>query len=283
MLRLAGHAIGGLSVGGVETCIELPELKLAFDIGRCPDSAVLRSTVLFTHAHMDHMGGVAWHAATRELRGMPPPTYVVPRENEAAFRELFGVWRKLDCADTPHRLVPLGPGEEFVLPCKWLARPFRSPHRVPCQGYGLWSRRRKLKLEHMGKPARDLRDLGRELGDALYDIVEVPEIAFTGDTLIDVVEREEVVRKARLLVIEVTFVDERVSVEQCRSKGHVHLYEIAERAHLFENEALLFTHFSARYSAEQILAALDRTLPPRLRERVTALLPRGPVLDSDAK
>jgi ribonuclease Z len=77
-----------------------------------------------------------------------------------------------------------------------------------------------------------------------------------------VVEREEVVRKARVLVIEVTFVDERVSVEQCRSKGHVHLFEVVERAELFRNEALLFTHFSARYSAAEIVAALDRSLPP---------------------
>ena len=65
MPRLAGILVDGVSVGGVETCIDLPEFKLAFDIGRCPDDAVLRPTILFTHAHMDHMGGVAWHAATR--------------------------------------------------------------------------------------------------------------------------------------------------------------------------------------------------------------------------
>jgi ribonuclease Z len=64
-----------------------------------------------------------------------------------------------------------------------------------------------------------------------------------------------------------------VSVEKARSKGHVHLDEIAERADLFENEALLFTHFSSRYQPYQIERALDRRLPPHLRERVHALLP----------
>jgi len=39
--------------------IDLPEMKLCFDIGRCPAEAVARPTVLLTHAHMDHMGGVA--------------------------------------------------------------------------------------------------------------------------------------------------------------------------------------------------------------------------------
>jgi ribonuclease Z len=284
MPRLAGHLVEGISIGGVETCIDLPELKLAFDIGRCPDQAVNRPTILFTHAHMDHMGGVAWHAATRDLRGMPAPTYVVPRENEEAFHELFAVWRKLDRAEAPHHVVALLPGEEWALPNKLVARPFRSPHRVPCQGYVLWSRKRKLRAEHRGKREPELRDLRKQIGDAMTEQVEVPEVAFTGDTLIEVVENEEAVRKARLLVIEVTFVDDRVSVAECRSKGHVHLFEVIERAHLFENEALLFTHFSARYQAHEIVAALERHLPPSLRERVTPLLPpRGPAFSVEER
>jgi ribonuclease Z len=283
MPRLAGHRVEGISVGGVETCIDCPELKLCFDIGRCPDEAVNRPTVLFTHAHMDHMGGVAWHAATRDLRGMAPPTYVVPRENEQAFGELFEAWRKLDRSEVPHRVVALGPGEEWELPNRLRVRPFRSPHRVPCQGYSLWSKRRKLRREYLGLPSQALRELRARIGDEMYLLRDVPELAFTGDTLIEVVEREEAVRRARVLVIEVTFVDDRVSVEQCRSKGHVHLYEVAERAALFENEALLFTHFSARYRPHEILAALDRTLPAELRERVTALLPTGPAFSIEER
>ena len=96
MLTLAGIDVDGISIGGLETCIDLPQLKLAFDIGRAPDFAVARETILFTHAHMDHMGGVAWHCATRSLRHMKPPTYFVPRENVDAFEELFEAWRKLD-------------------------------------------------------------------------------------------------------------------------------------------------------------------------------------------
>ena len=55
--------------------------------------------------------------------------------------ELFEVWRRLDRSDLVHELVPLGPGEELVLPNRLVARPFRVPHRVPCQGYALWSRK----------------------------------------------------------------------------------------------------------------------------------------------
>jgi len=34
-------------------------------------------------------------------------------------------------------------------------RPFRSPHRVPCQGYGLWRRQRKLKVGYLGRPSAE--------------------------------------------------------------------------------------------------------------------------------
>ena len=89
--------------------------------------------------------------------------------------------------------------------------------------------------------------------------------------MIEVVEREEVVRKAKVLVMECTFIDERVPVKKAREKGHIHLDEIVERAELFENEAILLTHFSARFNAAEIEAALDKKLPAGLREKVTAL------------
>ena len=64
-----------------------------------------------------------------------------------------------------------------------------------------------------------------------------------------------------------------VSVEKARSKGHIHLDEVIARAELFENEAILFTHFSARYSADDIRRILETRLPASLRDRVTPLLP----------
>jgi ribonuclease Z len=176
-----------------------------------------------------------------------------------------------DRSELEHATVPLGPGQEHVLPNKLLVRPFRSLHVVPCQGYGIWSRREKLRPEFAGLSGEDLRRL-RGQGRKVTDTLETPELAFTGDTLIEVVEREEVVRRARVLIIECTFVGDEIDVAQARSRGHVHLDEIAERAGLFENEHLLLTHFSARFSAGLVRAELERKLPSALRERVVPLL-----------
>ena len=270
-LDLNGLELHALSVGGLETCFWLPRWRVALDIGRCPLAVVDCRTVLFTHAHMDHLGGIAYHTATRSLRRQPPPVYVVPHHAAADLARLFEAWRALDRSDMPHQLVPLGPGEEHVLANGLRARPFPSPHSAPCQGYGIWSRREKLKPEFHGVDGRELGRLRRE-GVVLGDVVETPEFVFTGDTRVEVVEQQEVVRRARVLVMECTFVDERVSVDEARAKGHVHLDELAERAELFQNEAILLTHFSARYRAHEIRAALAAKLPPGLLARVTPLV-----------
>jgi ribonuclease Z len=270
-LELAGIEVEALSIGGIETCIHLPRMKVAFDIGRCPPEVVKVETVLFTHAHMDHMGGVAFHTSTRALRNMRPPTYVIPRPYEAEFERLFEVWRGLDRSEMPHETHAIGPGEEYELKGGLVARPFPAFHTAPCQGYALWSRREKLKPAYSGRAGPEIAELRRQ-GVEITDTHERPEVAFCTDTRIDALERVEVLRFARLLILETTFVDDRVSVEECRAKGHIHLDEIAARARLFRNEAILLTHFSARYKSEEIVEALDAKLPAHLRRRVTPLL-----------
>lgn len=272
MLKLAGIDIQAVSVGGLETCIEIPGWGLCFDIGRCPPTAVRRERVLVTHAHMDHAGGLAYHAATRDLLGMKPPTYYVPRENHADFLALFEVWRRLDRSDLPATFVAVGPGDRIELDPTRFVAPFRSPHRVHCQGYALVRRRPRLRRDLVGLPPDAIRER-RMAGEDVSELADVAELAFTGDALIEVVDREPLVRTARVLVMEVTFLDDRVPVDACRAKGHIHLDEVIARADLFQNERILFTHFSARYSRREIEDVLARRLPASLRDRVVPLLP----------
>ncbi len=270
-MRLAGFAVEALSVGGLETAISLPELKVAFDVGRSPLELVLRDTVLFTHGHMDHMGGVAYHAATRALRHMAPPTYLIPPSYHADFEALFEVWKRLDRSTVEHRTVTISPGEEHLLPNGLRVRPFRTYHTAPSQGYALVARREKLRPEFLGLPGSEIARR-RRAGEVLTETRETVEVAYCGDTTIEVIEREPLARAARLLILETTFVDDRVTVEEARGKGHVHLYELAERAELLRNEAILLHHFSARFRSVEIVAALDLRLPADLRARVTPLL-----------
>jgi len=271
-LTLAGIDIRAVSVAGLETCIELPGFKVCFDIGRGPRAAVRNHTVLFTHAHIDHMGGIAHHVATRSLLSMEPPTYVMPPQVVDAVENLLNAFRVLDGSDMPANLVGIKPGESLRIGKRRVVRPLKAFHPVPSQGYAIMEVRNRLR--------DDLRDAGSEAiaaargrGEEITTSTEHPMVVFSGDTTIEFIEHNPLARSADLLIMEVTFVDDRVSVASARKNGHIHLDEVVERADLFENKAILFTHLSARYRQEEALAALDEKLPAGLRERVT-LLPR---------
>lgn len=278
VLELAGHAIDARSVGGIETCIQLPGWKLCFDIGRCPPGAVRRERVLLTHAHIDHAGGLATHAAMRELLGMTPPTWYVPRPNADDIEALLATWRRLDRAELRANIVPCDPGERLELGRDRIAIAFRVPHRVVTQGYALLQRRTRLNPAFASASREELRAL-RERGETLGTAEEIVEVAFCGDTRPEVLDREPLVRAARLLILECTFLDDRVPPELAHAKGHIHLEDLVARADVLTNEAILLTHMSARYDDATVLRLLDARLPPDLRARVTPLL-RGPRDDS---
>ncbi|NOY24376.1 MAG: hypothetical protein GXP62_00740 [Oligoflexia bacterium] len=270
MRELAGIAVEAISLGGVETCIHLPGLGLCFDMGTCPRRAVRHPLVFFTHAHVDHMAGVIVHCATRSMQRMKPPTYVMPTANVQDFGDLLDVWRRLDGSELPCQVVGLPAGDSFAIrPGLW-ATAHATNHRVVSQGYVLTERRNKLKDRFKGLPGHQLGEMRRN-GEQITQPIDTPLVAFTGDSRIEIIDRVDAFRKARLLIMEVTFLDDQVSVELTRAKGHIHLDEVIERANLFENQAILFTHRSARYSPRQAAEIVAARLPAGLRDRVSVL------------
>lgn len=75
--------------------------------------------------------------------------------------------------------------------------------------------------------------LGASLSASLLQVVEV---AFTGDTCIDFVDIEAnaPVFTAKLLVMELTFLDDAVSREGAKAKGHMHIDDFVEHADKFQ-------------------------------------------------
>lgn len=275
MPTLGGVVIDAISTAGLGTCIVLPGLDLAFDLGVCPQLAIRQRTVLFTHAHIDHMGSVVQHCASRTLLGMKPARYGVPPEHIDGLRRLLDVWRGLDRSELPCELVELGVGGELSLKGGHFARAFRAPHTMPAQGYVVLQRSKRLLPEWVGRPGAEIA-AARRRGETVTSAHEVPVVAFTGDTTVDVLDREPLLKQVKLLVMEVTFVDDQVSAAQARRRGHVHLDELVERLEDVSCEHILLTHLSARYGHGYAEQKVRARLPPGLRDRVSVLEHRLP-------
>ena len=254
----------GLSVAGIETCIEVPELRLVLDMGRCTRTAVQHPVVLLSHGHLDHIGAIAQHAARRSMLSMSEGVYLVPAAVARQVEELFNAAGQLDGQVIPRRVVPIQPGEEFQLGKQRWVRPFETFHRVPSQGYTVWERRHRLRAELQGLPGARLGEL-RRLGIAIDELYEVPLLSFTGDTKSEVLERTPELQRTETLVVETTFLDDSVDVASARSMGHIHLTELIDRAPLLPRTDVVLSHFSARYRNEDVHRIIAARLPEELR------------------
>ena len=68
----------------------------------------------------------------------------------------------------------------FQLPGGYIAKPFRTNHRVPSQGYLLYKQSKQLKAEFVGMPSSEINALHKK-GVAVHDVLLTPEVAYTGE------------------------------------------------------------------------------------------------------
>ena len=196
--------------------------------------------------------------------------YFVPEAIALQVEQLFNAAGALDGQVIPRRVVPLAPGREHSLGKGRVLRPFATFHRVPSQGYTIWETRSRLRSELTGRPPTELAELRRQ-GVAISESYEVPVLSFTGDTRVEVLERSPELQQTQCLVIETSFLDDRVPVARAREMGHIHLDELISRAALLPRTDVVLSHFSSRYTSQEVSQLLKEKLPPELAEVVRTL------------
>jgi ribonuclease Z len=264
-------AVNAIGRGGIETCYILPAFQLAFDTGRCPDGLIDMPRVFLTHGHLDHSAGLPYYISQRSLRHLPPPEIYCPAEIVAPLSEILHLWQKIEGFEYPVALKGLSPGDEIPVRKDLYVRALASSHRVPCRGYALVRKTRKLKDEFLTVNGREIKRM-KDRGEAIFEDRDIPIFAFSGDTTIEFLQDNQAAREATVLFIECTYIDDKRPVARAREWGHIHLDEIIAHAHLFKNEKIVLTHFSKRYNRRFILQVLNKKLQdPDLLSRIFVL------------
>jgi len=267
------YTVRGVSVGGVYTSIAIPELGLLFDAGISPRSFGGLDTILLSHGHADHIGALPALLGIRGLHGKSrPPRVVMPAEIVDDLTGALALLTKLQRWPLEIEAIGMNPGDEFALRPDLHVRAIRTFHPVPSLAYLLIRRVAKLRPELHGLAGPEIA-ARRRAGDDITEIDERIEIAYATDTLVSVLDHSPELLRARVLIMECTFLDDRKSLEAARAGCHIHLDEVIERAERFENEHIVMMHTSQLYRTDEVAAILDRRVPPGLRKRIIPFVP----------
>jgi ribonuclease Z len=270
-LRTPHLVVEGRSRAGHETYFRIRELGVALDIGRCPDLVVPMEHVFVTHAHLDHAAGIPFYAAQRKLQQLGAGTVYVPAESAGGFEELLAVQRRLTGSELLLDIVGLATGEEVRFGRNHLVRAHAASHRVVARAYELVDVRHHLRKEFIGMGREDIGRLRRE-GVQVDEPYVRSLLFYTGDTDRGLLETCEAAFKSEVLMIECSFVMDGHQ-DRAAQYRHIHIDDIADFADRFENECIVLTHFSQRYSREEIRDHVRRRLPVSLHDRVRLALP----------
>jgi ribonuclease Z len=269
------YTIRGVSVGGVYTSLAVPELQLVFDAGISPRSAGAIDTILLSHGHADHIGALPAMLGIRALHGkQKPPRVVMPAEIVDDLQAALTALSRLQRWPLEIEAIGMLPGDEIALRGDIRVRAVRTFHPVPSLAYVVVRRVTKLRAELHGVPGPEIA-ARRRAGEQVSDHEDRLELAYATDTLVSVLDHAPDLYKARVLVMECTFLDERKTLEAARAGCHVHLDEVIERADKFENEHIVLMHLSQLYRPDEVSGILDRRVPPALRSRLIPFIPRG--------
>lgn len=257
----------GKSVSGVETCIVVPQYKVVLDIGYCPKEAYSYPTVFITHAHLDHMAGAVKHAAFRSLTGMTPTRFVCSPEVAVHLRRVLELWREIQ-GDFTYEILPISPeSDSLQLHGGLSVKAVPTYHRAPSQGYLLYQTRKPLKALYRDLTGLEIAALVKQ-GVVVRDVLEVPVLAFLGDTLPEALEHPEV-QRAEVVITECTFVGDSISVQEARDRGHTHLSDLVDKLGVYKQVVL--THFSLRHSSSEIEKEINK-LSEDVRAKLSLLL-----------
>lgn len=245
-LYIPPFRIQGISVAGEQTVVQIPELDINFDMGQCTRASLSSNTILLSHAHMDHLGALPYWLSQRHFQKLGPGRIICHPEIAAPLTRMIESWVDLERQNTPFEIVPMSPGDVIPLKGNMVIKAVETVHTAPSLGFLVVEERSKLKPEFKDMPQSKIKEI-KNRGEEITTTVEIPTIAYTGDTeMCDAIKASEF-RESRIVISECTFFspDHR---ERARIGRHLHISDFKELMELWTANDVVITHVSRRTS-----------------------------------
>lgn len=256
-LRLVGGSRAGES-----TLVLLPQLQLGLDPGRAHRALPPMRTVVLSHGHMDHLGGLGYWASQRYLNSMPPATLVVPAPIRADVESLLAVLARLE-GGQPYRVtvVPAADGDRHRLRRDIELHFFDTDHWVPTLGTRMVWHKRRLRSELRQLPEAEIVRR-RGAGEEVTEDVAVDILTYCADSGPGLLDSRPELFASEVVLVECSFFrpEDR---DRAARYGHTHVADLLPHLGRLGCRHLVLLHASRRHRMREVEAILDDEVRPR--------------------
>lgn len=248
-----GFTLEGYSRAAEKTFLYIPEMKLGLDCGTV--SGRQPQYTLLTHGHDDHSRDIPWVSQKENAQIWSPKRLVPYLENFIKYSAEVNFCEPFDRSYRSYTIHGVDAGEEFELNDRFSIKVIQCFHSVPSIGYAIREKRSKLKPEYHGMPGAEIAKL-RKSGVQVSENLLVPFFVFLGDTSVKVFQ-DEYIFQFPYVICECTWIFGEDELERTEVDGHVHWDLLWPIVQSHPNTHFILTHFSLRYSVEEIVDFLE--------------------------
>jgi ribonuclease Z len=245
------------------TWVFIDELGLLFDVGDGVMSNLLQKSrkvkqVFISHADRDHINGLPQFFQLNARADFPKIHYP---SGSGSFPAMQSFLEKFDPHLTGSVWIPIKEKMTFKIKGNLFVESIRNGHIIVDEkiskslSYKVVEKKNKIKKEFLNLSGKEIAAIAKEKGKQfLTNEVQSTVLGYSGDTPIEDYERWN---GTKILIHEATFLSREDGAKNHANK-HSNLEEVMEMVASINIEQLILSHFSSRYSPEEIDQAIRK-------------------------